>query len=70
MRYPKAWNADSNITVSTTYHQEFGKQHCITLRVFKPGTSHHDRRIIARLTRNEAIRLYQSLENQLRIEPE
>jgi len=69
MKYPKAWDADSNITVSTHY-VDGSRQTSITLRVFKPGTPDHERRIISRLNRNEAIKLYQSLESQLRIKTE
>lgn len=73
MRYPKAWDADSNVVVGTIHHaSEYDgkadiKRHSICLHVFKPGTVDHGRRVIARLTRNEAIKLYQTLESQLAV---
>lgn len=69
MKYPKLWPASNQITVHSRQTEGVGKKvYGVTLRIQKPGTSHHERRVCAELTRNEMVALHAQIESLIKVE--
>jgi len=71
VKYPKLWPATNQVTVHSRYGEGRGnKVYGVTLRINRPGTSDHERRVCAELTRNEMVALHAQIESLIQIEPD
>lgn len=64
MRYPKDWEADARITVSS-YRKMGEREFQIALYVHRPGTPDHARRILARPSYSQLLELKKQLDHHL-----
>jgi hypothetical protein len=76
MKYPKWWQGEdvhAHSRMASSAERGNYRIYGITVHVYRPGTPHHTRRVIADLTRDQLVALDAAIKHQLALgqeEPE